>query len=165
MQKMVAMAQKLGQSESQRAKLASENTKLQRTIIRLERERDQAQGAADELKGKLDGAEDSLNQTLMELESSKNETKAAYQQDYNEEINVATESYKAQMPSIQDEIWAAAWATCLKKAEVPEASSLWRENDLPSTMATPNEEFTEEEDSLDKELNANVSEQQGADAA
>lgn len=46
----------------------------------------------------------------MELEASKNETKAAYQQGYNKGINVATESYKAQMPRIQDQIWATAWA-------------------------------------------------------
>lgn len=71
---------------------------MQRIIVRLERERDQARGMVDELKGKLDGAEDSLNQTLTKLESSKNEAKAAYQQGYNEGINVATESYKTQMP-------------------------------------------------------------------
>ncbi|XP_058181266.1 uncharacterized protein LOC131299703 [Rhododendron vialii] len=60
MQKMVAMAQKLSQSEPQRAKLVSENSKLQRTIIRLERERNQAQGAADGLKGQLKGTEDKI---------------------------------------------------------------------------------------------------------
>ena len=102
MQKMVAMAQKLGQSEPQRAKLASENAQLQLTIIRLERERDQARSAVNDLKGKLEGAEDNLNQTLSELESSRNEAKESYQQGYNQGINVATESYKNQMPGIQD---------------------------------------------------------------
>lgn len=92
---MVAMGQKLGQSEPQRAKLASENVKLQNTIIRLERERNQAQGTMDELKSKLDSAKDSLNQTLIELEASKNEAKAAYQQGYNEGVQVAIESYKS----------------------------------------------------------------------
>lgn len=91
---MVAMAQKLFQVEPQRARLASENAKMERTIIRLERERDQARGMVGKLKGKLDGAEDCLNQSLMELEASKKETQIAYQQGYNEGINVATESYK-----------------------------------------------------------------------
>ncbi|XP_058181185.1 uncharacterized protein LOC131299615 [Rhododendron vialii] len=164
MQKMVAMAQKLGQSEPQHAKLASENTKLQHTIIRLERERDQACGMVDELKGKLDGAEDSLHQNLTELELSKNEAKASYQQGYNEGINVATESYKTQMPVIQDQIWVAAWTACLTKARTTKASPLWTENDLTSIMAAQNKEIAEEEDSLDKELDANVSEQHGVDA-
>lgn len=62
------------------------------------------------------------------------------------------------MPKIQDEIWTAAWAACLIKAGVAETSSLWAENDLPSTMTIPEEEFAEEEDSLDRELNAEVSE-------
>lgn len=70
---------KLGQVEPQRAKLPSDNAKMERTIARLERERDQARGMVDEMKGKLDGAEDLLNQTLMEFESSKNEAKATYQ--------------------------------------------------------------------------------------
>lgn len=130
-----------------------------------ERERDQARGTVDELKAKLDGGEDSLNQTLTELELSKNEAKAAYQQGYNEGINVATESYKAQMPPIQDEIWAAAWATCLKKVGVAELSPLWTENDLPSSQVFVEDEPVEEEgDSLDRELNARVSEQPAADA-
>lgn len=64
------------------------------------------------------------------------------------------ENYKAQMPTIQDEVWAATWAACLKKASVPETSPLWAENDLPSTVAMPEEDFAEEEDSLNEELNA-----------
>lgn len=107
---------------------------MQRTIARLERERDQARGLVDELMGKLDGAKDSLNQTLTKLESSKNEAKAGYQLGYNERINVATESYKTQMPVIQDEVWVTAWVACLKKARVTKSSPLWSENDLPSSM-------------------------------
>lgn len=64
------------------------------------------------------------------------------------------------MPTIQDEIWAAAWAACLKKAGVAETSPLWTENYLPSSVV----EEEEEEGSLDRELNTNVSEQQVADA-
>ena len=166
MQKMVAMAQKLGQSETQRAKLAGENAQLQLTITRLERERDQARRTADELKVKLDGAEDSLNQTLTEFEACKNKAKASYQQGYNEGINVATESYKGQMPVIQDQVFAAGWTACLKKSGVAESSSLWAEIDLPSVMAAQNEEeVLEEEDSLDEELNANIPEQQNAKAS
>lgn len=151
---MAAMAQKLGQAEPQRAKLASENAKLQRSITRLEREMNQARTAAEDLKSKLDGTEDSLNQALTELATSKAESKSAYQQGYNEGINTATENYKAQMPTIQDEVWATTWAACLKKAGVPETSSLWAENNLPSTVAMPEEDFAEEEDSLNEELNA-----------
>ena len=132
---MVAMSQKLGQSEPQRAKLVGENAQLQNTIIRLERERNQARSTANELKSKLEGAEDSLNQTLSELESSKNEAKESYQQGYNQGINVATESYTTQMPGIQDQVFAAGWTTCLKKSGVEESSSLWTEIDLPSIMA------------------------------
>ncbi|KAF7129126.1 hypothetical protein RHSIM_Rhsim10G0114300 [Rhododendron simsii] len=96
---------------------------------------------------------------------SKNESKTAYQLGYNEGINVPTESYKTQMLVIQDEIWAVAWAACLQNAGVVELSPLWTENDFPSTIATPNEEFAEdEEDSLDKELNVNISEQHNANA-
>lgn len=62
----------------------------------------------EDLKSKLDGTEDSLNQTLTELEANKTESKSAYQQGYNDGINTATENYKAQMPTIQDKIWAAA---------------------------------------------------------
>lgn len=76
---MAAMAQKLGQAEPQRAKLASENAKLQRSITRLERERNQARTTAEDLKSKLDGTEDSLNQALTELAMSKAESKSAYQ--------------------------------------------------------------------------------------
>ena len=165
MQKMVAMAQKLGQSEPQRAKLASENAQLQLTIIRLERERDQARSAVNDLKGKLEGAEDNLNQTLSELESSRNEAKESYQQGYNQGIIVATESYKTQMPGIQDQVFAAGWTACLKKSGAEESSSLWTEIDLPSIMAAQDEdEVVEEEDSLDEGLNANIPEQQNAGA-
>lgn len=80
------------------------------------------------------------------------------QQGYNEGINTATESYKTQKPTIQDKIWVVAWATALTMAGVPEMSPLWTENDFPSTAAIPNEKLDEEEeDSLDRELNANVS--------
>jgi hypothetical protein len=165
MQKMVAMAQKLGQSEPQRAKLAGENAKLQNSIARLERERNQARVAAEELRIKLEAAEDSLNQTLAELEASKTESKGAYQQGFNEGIAVATDSYKNQMPGIQDQVFAAGWTACLKKSGAEESSPLWTEIDLPSTMAAQEEDgVVEEEDSLDAALNAATSEQQGADA-
>lgn len=68
------------------------------------------------------------------------------------------------MPKIQDEIWTAARAVCLTKAGVAETSPLWTENDLSSTMTVSEEEFAEEEDSLDRELNAEVSKQTAADA-
>lgn len=64
------------------------------------------------------------------------------------------------MPSIQDEIWAAA----LTKVVVPETSPLWVENDLPSNVLV-HEEHAEKEDSLDKELNAEITEQTTKDAA
>ncbi|XP_058216842.1 uncharacterized protein LOC131327720 [Rhododendron vialii] len=146
MQKMVAMAQKLSQSEPQRAKLVSENSKLQRTIIRLERERNQAQGVADGLKGQLKGTEDSLAQTLKELETSQNEAKAAFEKGYNEGIKVATESYTNQMPGIQDQVWVASWRACLEKAEIPESSPLWTNIELPSAAAGDQEEIAEEGD-------------------
>lgn len=68
------------------------------------------------------------------------------------------------MPGIQDEIWAAAWAAALTKAGVAEASPLWNENDLPSTQVKGEDEIVEgeEEDSLDRELNAHASEQPAA---
>ncbi|KAF7117120.1 hypothetical protein RHSIM_RhsimUnG0003100 [Rhododendron simsii] len=81
----------------------------------------------DELKSKLDGAKDCLNQTLTKLELSKNETKASYQHGYNEGINVVG---------------------------APETSPLWTENDLPSSVAMPDEDVAKEEDSLNRELNA-----------
>jgi dsDNA-specific endonuclease/ATPase MutS2 len=166
MQKMVAMGQKLGHSEPQRAKLAGENAQLQNTIARLERERNQARANVDELRIKLEGAEDSLNQTLTELEASKTEAKEAYQQGYNEGIAVATDSYKDQMPGIQDQVFAAGWTACLRKIGTAESSPLWTEIELPSIMAAQGDDDTVEvEDSLDAELNANVPEQQGADAA
>ncbi|XP_058203015.1 uncharacterized protein LOC131317485 [Rhododendron vialii] len=146
MQKMVAMAQKLSQSEPQRAKLVSENSKLQRTIIRLERERNQAQGVADGLKGQLKGTEDSLAQTLKELETSQSEAKAAFEKGYNEGIKVATESYTNQMPGIQDQVWVASWRACLEKAEIPESSPLWTNIELPSAAAGDQEEIVEEGD-------------------
>lgn len=158
------MAQKLCQVEPQRARVASENAKLQCSITKLERERDQARAVVEELKVKLDGAEDSLNQTLTELESSKTESRSTYQQGYNEGINTATESYKAQMPTIQDEIWAAARVAGLTKAGVSETSPLLIKNDLPSSMTVHEEEHNEEEDSLDKELNAEITEQTADDA-
>lgn len=95
MQKMVALSHNLNQVEPERVKLASENTKLQRSITRLERERNQACAATEDLKTKLDGTEDSLSQELTELEASKTESKTTYQQGYDGGINVATESYKA----------------------------------------------------------------------
>lgn len=79
MQKMVAMAQKLGQSEPQRAKLASKDAKLQHFLTRLERERNQARADVEALNIKLDGIEDSLSQALTKLEASKEEGKMAYQ--------------------------------------------------------------------------------------
>ncbi|KAF7139792.1 hypothetical protein RHSIM_Rhsim06G0114700 [Rhododendron simsii] len=141
MQKMVAIAEKLGLAKPQRAKLANENAQLQCSITWLERERNQARTAAEDLKSKFDGTEDNLNQALTELETSKAESKSVYQQGYNEGINTATENYKAQMPIIQDEVWAATWAACLKKAGVLETSPLWAENNLPSTVAMPEEDF------------------------
>lgn len=62
------------------------------------------------------------------------------------------------MRALQDEIWAAAWATCLTKAGVSETSPLWAKNDLPSTMVIPEEEFVEEEDCLDRGPNVEVTE-------
>ncbi|KAF7145809.1 hypothetical protein RHSIM_Rhsim04G0130900 [Rhododendron simsii] len=50
---------------------------------------------------------DSLSQALTELKASKEEGKTAYQQGYNPRVDATTENYKAQMPGIQDEIWAA----------------------------------------------------------
>lgn len=104
--------------------MASDVAKLECTIARLERERDQGRGIADELRSKLEGAEDSLNQTLHELKLSKNEAKDAYQQRYNEGIRVATERYAEQMPRVQDQIWATSWAACLTKIGAPETSPL-----------------------------------------
>lgn len=118
----------------------------------------------NELKGKLEGAEDSLNQTLAELESSKNEAKEAYQQGYNEGINVATESYKSQMPGIQDQVFAAGWTACLRKSGAEESSSLWTGIDLPSMVAAQEDVVEEEGDSLDDELNAISPEHQDVDA-
>ncbi|XP_058189198.1 uncharacterized protein LOC131306786 [Rhododendron vialii] len=69
----------------------------------LEKERNQALGIADDLKGQLKGAEDSLNQTLKELEASQTEAKAALEKGYNKGIKVATNSYTNQMPGIQDQ--------------------------------------------------------------
>lgn len=157
---MVAVSHKLNQVEPKRAKLASENTKLQRSITRLERERNQARVAAENLKTKLEGTEDSLNQALAELETSKADLMIAHQRGYNEGIHIATESYKAQMRMLQDEIWAAAWVACLTKAGIAETSPLWIENDLLSIVAIPEEELAEEEeDSLDGQLNVKVFEQ------
>lgn len=65
------------------------------------------------------------------------------------------------MPAIQDEIWAAAWVACLKKAGTAESSPLWTKNDLPSSQVVVEDEMVEEEDSLDRELNAQVSGQPG----
>lgn len=145
--------------ELERTKLVSENTKLQRSITRLKRERNKARAVAEDLNTRLDGIEDTLNQVLIELETSKVEFKIAYQQGYDGGINVASKSYKAQMPALQDDIWATAWAACLTKAGVSETSPLWAENDLSSTMVIPEEEFVEEEGSLDTGLNVEVSEQ------
>ncbi|KAI8550679.1 hypothetical protein RHMOL_Rhmol06G0126600 [Rhododendron molle] len=141
---------------SQHARLASENAKLQNSIVRLERERNQARGIADELRGKLEGAEDSLSQTLTELEVSKNEAKAAYQQGYNKGIRVATESYTDQMPGIQDQVFEAGWLACLKKSGTAESSPLWTEIDFPSIQVVEEQEEVVEEDNL--EPNANVPE-------
>ncbi|KAI8534671.1 hypothetical protein RHMOL_Rhmol10G0108600 [Rhododendron molle] len=166
MQKMVAMVQKLGQSEPQRARLASENAKLQNTIVRLERERNQARGLADELRNKLEGAEDSLNQTLTELEASKNEAKTSYQLGYNEGIRVATESYTEQMPGIQDQVFEAGWLACLTKSGAPESSLLWTEIDLPSTRVVADEQDeVGEENNVESEPIAQIAEQTGNDAA
>jgi hypothetical protein len=119
----------------------------------------------NELKTKLEGAEDSLSQTLTELEASKTEGKERYQQGYNQGIAVATDSYKSQMPGIQDQVFAAGWTACLKKSGAEESSPLWTEIDLPSNVAEQEEEeVVEEEDSLDAALNAGASEQHGADA-
>lgn len=65
------------------------------------------------------------------------------------------------MPKIQDEFGQAA---CLTKAEVAKTSPLWIENNLTSTQVIPEEEFAVEEDSLDRELNAETPEQLAADA-
>lgn len=64
------------------------------------------------------------------------------------------------MPTIR----AAVWAAGLTKAGVPETSSLWIENDLPSSMMVLEEEHDEGEDSLDKELNAEITKQTAVDA-
>lgn len=124
MQKMVAILQKLDHVEPEHARLARENSKLNNSHVRLKGERNGAIDVAKGLKTKLEGAKDSLSQALAEMEATKTESKNARDHGYTEGIDAANENYKTQMPKIQDEIWTAAWATCLTKVGVAETSSL-----------------------------------------
>ncbi|XP_058226149.1 uncharacterized protein LOC131334870 [Rhododendron vialii] len=132
-QKMVTLGQKFEDADNERITLLNNNTRLLRTITRLERERDKAKADFVEAKDKLGAAEDSLNHALVEIEQTK---KAAFEDGYQKGFDATTASYVEQMPIIQDEIWAACWEACLTKVGVAEDSPLWVENDLPSRRVT-----------------------------
>ncbi|XP_058181883.1 uncharacterized protein LOC131300182 [Rhododendron vialii] len=131
-QKMVVLGQKFQEAEAERIRLLNDNTRLLRTVSRLEMERDKAKTDLSEAKSKLEATEDSLHQAIGEIDSTK---KAAYEDGYQKGFDATTANYVEQMPAIQDQIWASCWEACLTKVGVAEDSPLWVENDLPSRQA------------------------------
>ncbi|XP_058204764.1 uncharacterized protein LOC131318806 [Rhododendron vialii] len=136
-QKMVTLGKKYQEADAERVRLMNDNTRLLRTIARLERERDKAKSDFNQTKEKLEVAEESLNQALSEIDNAK---KAAYEEGYQKGFDTTTANYVEQIPAIQDQIWIACWETCLTKVGVAEDSPLWTDNELPSSRAAASQE-------------------------
>ncbi|XP_058185627.1 uncharacterized protein LOC131302852 [Rhododendron vialii] len=89
-QKMVSLGQKFEDADNERITLLNNNTRLLRTITRLERERDKAKADFVEAKNKLGAAEEGLNQALLEIDNTK---KASYEDGYQKGYDATTASY------------------------------------------------------------------------
>ncbi|XP_058220679.1 uncharacterized protein LOC131330936 [Rhododendron vialii] len=131
-QKMVTLGKKYQEADAERVRLMNDNTRLLRTVTRLERERDKAKSDFNQTKEKLEVAEESLNQALSEIDTAK---KAAYEDGYQKGFDTTTANYVQQIPALQDQIWIACWETCLTKVGVAEDSPLWTDNELPSSRS------------------------------